>query len=80
MTENANDRALNEAAFIGLLTREQPSKILRLQGSETFLLEVDFLLLKTALEKMSTGKDETDEQRDAKMKKWIRGFKFDRKG
>ena len=63
------DPTSEKAALVGLLTNERPTEILGLKGHATFLLEVDFLLLTRALEKMLAGKDETASEKLAEMDK-----------
>jgi len=46
---------------------------LKLRDSEIWLLEVDYQLIMQTLEKMSTGEDETAEQKREKVRQWKNG-------
>jgi len=48
---------------------------LKLNGEDTWLLEVDYRLLMDALEKFSTGQEETDEEKIEKMKRFMEEIK-----
>jgi len=44
--------------------------LLELKGDKRWLFEVDYQLVMNALEKMSTGEEETTEEKIEEMKKW----------
>lgn len=64
------DPRLRKAVQLALLLRKRPSEILNLEGSEAWLLEVDYRLLMDEIERASTGEDESPEEKVKKMKEW----------
>jgi hypothetical protein len=66
------DPALQKATQLAIVLHQKPSEILALKGSKTWLLEVDYQLIMEALEKASTGEEETKEEKIRRMKEWRR--------
>jgi hypothetical protein len=57
---------------MALVLHRRPSEILHLKGSEVWLLEVDYELLTSELERMATGDEETPEEKASKIREWMK--------
>ena len=61
---------MEKAAQLAVLIHRRPSELLELKGSKAWLLEVDYQLVMNALEKMTTGKEMTAQEKAEKIKEW----------
>lgn len=61
---------LRQAAQLSLLLHKRPSELLRLKGPETWLLEVDYRIIATELERSAGESGENPEEKLEKMRKW----------
>jgi len=43
-----------------------------LKGTETWLLEIDYQLVMDAMKQLSTGEEETPEEKTEKIKQWVK--------
>jgi hypothetical protein len=61
---------VEKAAQLAIMIHRRPSELLELRGSKAWLLEVDYQLVMNALERMTTGKEMTDQEKAEKIKEW----------
>ena len=61
---------MEKAAQLAIMIHRRPSELLELEGSRAWLLEVDYQLVMNALERMTTGKEMTNQEKAQKIKEW----------